>query len=274
MLHLLTRRPRLHTAAAALTALLLAAALPFAGSPRSAAAGTTLPPLDTSQHLKIMPLGDSITAGVGSSTGDSYRWDLYRYLTDVQQIYATTYVGSQTGGQEPVPRHEGHSGWTLADLTAQIDGWMATYQPDIVLLHAGVNDARTGATTQVMTDRMTALLGRILADSPTVRVIVGDVVPPWYGTQQDIASSTVQRFDAALPSVVAAAGPRVTLARMSAAVPSNLLADGLHPGDAGFRYMAWVWWRCMGPLLTPDGVTRAGINPLPVPVPQSTLCPS
>ncbi len=271
-----TRRPRPRTTArAALAALLLAALLPVLGSsPSAATTAQALPPLDVSQHLRIMPLGDSITAGTGSSTGDSYRWDLIRYLTDVQQIYVTTYVGSQTGGQEPTPRHEGHSGWRIDELSAQISTWMATYQPDVVLVHAGVNDARQGADAQTMADRMAVLLSRILAASPNVRIIVGDIVPPWYGTTQDIASLAVQRFDGLLPSVVAAAGPRVSLARMSAAIPSGQLPDGLHPGDTGYRYMAWTWWRCMAPLLSADGITRSGANPLPVPVRQSDLCPN
>lgn len=271
-LPLLSRRRRLRSRVAAWAA--LAVMLLGLGSLPATASTSALPPIDTSQHLRIMPLGDSITAGIGSSTGDSYRWDLARYLTDVQQMYNAQWVGSQSSGQEPNPHHEGHSGWTVADLTTQIDSWMATYQPDIVLLHAGVNDARNGADAATMASRMQALLGRILADSPTVRVVVGDVIPPWYGTQQDIASATVQRFNSLLPSVVATAGPRVSLARMTAAVSSGQLGDGLHPNDTGYRYMAWVWWRCMAPLLSADGVTRAGVDPLPVPVPQSTLCPS
>jgi lysophospholipase L1-like esterase len=252
--------------------LLAAGVLPAgAASPR---ATQPLPPIDTSQHLRIMPLGDSITAGVGSSTGDGYRSELAQYLVNVQQVGTANYVGSMTSGQEPNPANEGHSGWSIADLATQIDGWMAAAQPDVVLLDAGVNDARQGADGSTMAARMQALLGRILADSPTVRVIVGDVIPPWYGTTNDIASATSQRFDALLPQVVAAAGPRVTLARMSAAVTSSQLGDGLHPNDTGYSDMAWVWERCMGPLLSADGVTRAGEDPLPVPMPQSTLCPS
>lgn len=265
------RRGRARAVARSVLALVL---LALGALPATAATPPAPAPIDVSQHLRVMPLGDSITAGTGSTTGDGYRLELARYMVEVQQIYTATWVGSQTSGTQSNPHHEGHPGWTIADLTAGIDGWMATYQPDVVLLHAGVNDARAGATEQTMATRMTTLLGRILADSPTVRVIVGDLMPPWYGTQQDIASVAAQRFDGLLPAVVAAAGPRVSLARMSAAVTTSQLGDGLHPTDTGYRYMAWVWWRCMGPLLVADGVTRAGSDPLPVPVPQSTLCPS
>ncbi|RKE18496.1 SGNH/GDSL hydrolase family protein [Streptomyces sp. TLI_171] len=265
-------RRRSRVAAGSLACALALALLVGNSLPSAASSAQALPPLDLSQHLRIMPLGDSITAGVGSSTGDAYRWDLARYLVDVQQIYTATYVGSQRSGQEPNPINEGHSGWRIDELTSQIDGWMAAARPDVVLLHAGVNDARQGASAQTMADRMSALLGRILAAAPTVRVVVGDVIPPWYGTTNDIASAAVQRFDAMLPAVVAAAGPRVSLARLSAAVPSGALGDGLHPNDTGYRYMAWVWWRCMAPLLSADGITRAGVDPLPTPVPQSALC--
>jgi lysophospholipase L1-like esterase len=253
----------------ALASLLIAGALPATAAPSQA-----LPPIDTTQHFRVMPLGDSITAGTGSSSGDGYRAQLARYMVEVQQLYTATWVGSQSSGPQSNPHHEGHSGWTIADLTTGIDGWMATYQPDVVLLEAGVNDARAGADAATMAARMQALLGRILADSPTVRVIVGDIMPPWRGTQQDIASVAAQRYNVLLPQVVAAAGPRVSLARMSLAVTSSQLGDGLHPTDAGYWDMAWVWWRCMGPLISADGIARAGSDPLPVPVPQSVLCPS
>jgi len=254
--------------------LLTAGALSAGATATTAASSTPLPPIDTSQHFRVMPLGDSITVGVGSSTGDGYRTPLAQYMVPVEQLYTAQWVGSQTSGSQSDPYNEGHSGWTIADLTTGIDAWMAASQPDLVLLEAGVNDARAGVDAPTMAARMQALLGRILADSPTARVIVGDIVPPWYGTQQDVASVAVQQYDALLPQVVAAAGPRVTLARMSAAVTSSQLGDGLHPNDAGYWAMAWTWWRCMAPLLSADSVTRSGENPLPVPVPQTTLCPT
>lgn len=242
---------------------------PATAAPSVAAA---LAPIDTSQHLRIMPLGDSITAGVGSSTGDSYRWELTKYVTEVGRYTTADFVGSQTSGQGPDPQNEGHSGWKIYQLAAQAKGWVTTYQPDVVLVHAGINDARYGATPEVMRDRMNYLLHEILTASPSVRVVVSEVLPTWNGVQSDDASATVQRFNGMLPGIVAVQGPRVSLAKMSAVVPSNLLPDGVHPGDTGYRYMAWTWWRCMAPLLSADGVTNAGKNPLPLPLPQSAMC--
>lgn len=230
-----------------------------------------LPPLDTSEHLRIMPLGDSITCGYGGTPDISYRRALASYVTEVQQIWTASYVGSQ---DSPVGRHEGHAGWRLDELTPHTAEWMAAARPDVVLLHCGVNDARAGACASVMAERMRDLLAAILTSSPTVRVIVSDLIAPWYGTTNDRASVAVQRFNALLPSVVAGAGPRASLVRVSLAVPSSLLGDGLHPNDEGYERMAWALWRALGYLLADDGVTRAGRDPLPVPIPQSVLCPS
>lgn len=262
---------------AVVTALALAAALlvmpetptaePGALPVRTATLGE---PMDVSAHLRIMPLGDSITRGDGSSAGYGYR----RYLIDHVKVtggYANAVtvgsVNSSTGA------HEGHPTWTIAMLSAQIDGWLAAHTPDVVYLHAGVNDALQGADAQLIADRMAALLGQILAYSPTVRVVVGDLMAPWGTMQFDAASVAVQRYNALLPGVVAAAGPRVSLARMSRAVAGPLLVGGLHPADAGYERMAWVWWQCTGPLLAADGVTRYGKNPLPDPIPRNELCP-
>jgi lysophospholipase L1-like esterase len=254
--------------AAAASSAVIVATLPASGAEGSPA----LPPVDASQHLRIMPLGDSITAGVNSPTGDGYRDELYQFLVPVQQLYRTDYVGSQTSGTGADRNHEGHSGWRIDQLMPLVPGWMATYQPDIVLLDIGTNDARQGATADVMAQRMGGLLDAVLAAAPSVRIVVGDLVPNRYGTYSDTASVEQQRFNRLLPSIVSAAGPRVTLAHVSAAVTSGQLTDGVHPGQVGYRYMAWVWWRCMAPLLVADGATRWGLDPLPVPVPDDRLC--
>ena len=36
--------------------------------------------------------------------------------------------------------HEGHSGWRIDEIHASIDGWLTTYQPEVVLLLIGTND--------------------------------------------------------------------------------------------------------------------------------------
>lgn len=68
----------------------------------------------------------------------------------------------------------------------------------------------------------------------------------------------VRRFNAALPALVAAraaAGKHVVLVDMYGAFTKDpsfktkLLANGLHPTDAGYAAMAQVWWTAIGGLL-------------------------
>ena len=100
--------------------------------------------------VTLMPLGDSITLGVGSSTGSSYRGYLQHALWD--QRIAYDFLGSQRSGTMPAepsppygdspaydPDHEGHSGWRIDEIGAQAPCWVAGAQPNIVTLHLGTN---------------------------------------------------------------------------------------------------------------------------------------
>ena len=77
----------------------------------SAASAATLPP------IRIMPLGDSITAGYNVAGG--YRAPLYAGLTSLG--YAVDFVGTQAdngAGSLPDANHEGHSGLTIGGIDA------------------------------------------------------------------------------------------------------------------------------------------------------------
>lgn len=227
------------------------------------------PIIDSSQHLRIMPLGDSVTRGDGSSSGYGYRPTTLSYIRDVGGFSNATFVGSMTGG---AGNHEGHPGWTITSLGNQISNWMQTYNPDIVLIYAGLNDAGQGAGAEQIASRMTDLLNQILALSPTVRVVVSDIIIPWGTNPLDVQSPALRGFNALLPGIVAAAGDRVTLAHMSRVVPNNMLGDKIHPNNLGYERMSWVWWRCTAPILAEPEKIRNGRDPLAVPVPQEEVC--
>ena len=89
-----------------------------------------------------MPLGDSITRG-----GGQVRYQYHGYRLALQQQLRTgatgakfDFVGSMLDKGVPDGNHEGHGGWTIDNLAANMDRWMVAYRPDIVLLHAGTNN--------------------------------------------------------------------------------------------------------------------------------------
>lgn len=231
----------------------------------------TLPIMDTSQHFRVMAMGDSITAGSNSTSGFGYRALLLNHIKVTGNYPNVVFVGSvnSTSGT-----HEGHPGWTISTMINHVDNWMAAHDPDLVYLQAGTNDVGAGATPPEIADRMQVLLIKILAHSTTVRVIVGDLMIPNNSIAMDRQSVAAQRYNALLPQVVANAGPRVSLARMSRAVAGLLLSDKVHPNNVGYERMAWVWWRCTGPLLSEDGIIPIARDPMPQPVAVEEICPS
>src|SRR5437868_6298425 len=72
-----------------------------------------------SPHIKIMPLGDSITYGAYSSTGGGYRFHLWNDLR--VRGFPVDFVGSVKTGPASFDReNEGHPGWKINQIAAQV----------------------------------------------------------------------------------------------------------------------------------------------------------
>lgn len=187
------------------------------------AAGLTAAPAARSA-LRIMPLGDSITQGVGSSTGAGYRQPLQEQLVGRR----VDFVGSQSGGVAIDPDHEGHSGCMIDQLGAGVDGWLNTAKPDVVLLHAGINDLDRGEQAHAA-DRLIALADRIATDQPRATVLVLGLIPTTGGLEAETRAVNSKIRDAT--------GHRYRYVEPPALTPAEM-ADRLHPNDAGYRRIA------------------------------------
>jgi lysophospholipase L1-like esterase len=181
---------RLRSPAVALL-LIVVALLPVPALARPAGAAVAARP------IRIMPLGDSITYGVGSPSSSSYRAALWNRLA-VQAGYAVDFVGSQRSGALPDQDNEGHSGWRIDEIAANIDGWLATSQPDVVLLHIGTNDMNQNYQVDTAPQRLAALADRILADRPSATVLVAKIVPSLDAGIQ----GRINTFKAAIPGAL------------------------------------------------------------------------
>ncbi|MFY0576549.1 SGNH/GDSL hydrolase family protein [Cystobacter fuscus] len=142
--------------------------------------------------VRVMPLGDSITWGVGSATTSSYRRPLANLLAN-QSRYAVSFVGSQASGNLPDLSNEGHSGYTIDQIRAGIDDWMAGARPDVVLLHIGINDLNRGIDVPNAPNRLKALVDRIFADKHGVTVLVLGLIPTTPAWRHRSARSTARR---------------------------------------------------------------------------------
>ncbi|MFD6563708.1 cellulose binding domain-containing protein [Micromonospora profundi] len=261
------RRIRLWWAALAAVAAVVAA-VPVATMPASA---------ESNGGVRVMPLGDSITDGFNVPGG--YRIELWQRFTSGG--YRVDFVGSQFNGPASLGDHdhEGHSGWTIAQIDANVVNWLRATTPRTVLLHIGTNDMY--GDTSGAPSRLAALVDKITNNAPNADVFVATIVP------KSGADNQVRGYNAAIPGIVqtrAAAGKRVHLVDMYRALTLSDLADGVHPNATGYRKMADAWYTALRavpgsiggdtPPTTPPPTTAPPTTPPPTTAPPTTPPPT
>ena len=219
------------------------------GSPTPSAtpapAHTTEAATPAPAKLRIMPLGDSITYGLGDDGLGSYREVLGRKLAAKGLRF--DFVGSMESGPPGMDRdNEGHVGWRIAQIAAGADRWMATYRPDVVLLHIGTNDMRSDDKAAGAPDRLSALIDQLLGDDPDVHVFVAEIIGADDDAYDGEYQERIDAYNALIPGIVALKGERVHLVDQHR-IDGDLLGDTFHPNKAGYRKMANTWYRALNP---------------------------
>jgi lysophospholipase L1-like esterase len=223
-----TRRRRFCTA-------VLAAALAVAGvffQPGAASA-------ESNGGTRVMPLGDSITEGTQIPGG--YRIGLWQRMASAG--YRVDFVGSQFNGPAALGDHDhqGHPGWRIDQIDANIAGWLRATTPRTVLLHIGTNDILQNYNVSGAPGRLSTLIDRITGTAPSADVFVATIIP-LANSGQEAAART---FNAALSTIVRGKGQRVHLVDMHAALTTADLIDGVHPTAAGYDKMAATWYAAL-----------------------------
>jgi len=201
-------------------------------------------PCPTSGDCKILPLGDSITDGFNVAGG--YRINLFSTAHAANQHI--TYVGSLQNGPTTVdgvsfPRNnEGHSGWTISQVSALVPSPALNTMPNIVLVHIGTNDMYNGVSVAPgAAQRLDSLVGSLVTNAPNALIVVAKITPLSDSGREQI----VQAYNSDIPAYInarIAKGQHVVLVDMSANFPTSDLADGTHPTANGYARMAAVWY--------------------------------
>ncbi|KAF7188841.1 Multidomain esterase, partial [Pseudocercospora fuligena] len=203
--------------------------------------------------LRILPLGDSITAGTLLDGQNSYR----PYLRDLLlgSGHSVAYIGSMVSGDHIDNHHEGHGGMLIKEIQEKVaESQILREQPNVILLHAGTNDMNSnmfGGPPQdpyeTAPDRLQTLIDYCFCECPEATLILAQIIDNRSDAE---GHERVQVFNAEVKRVAVdrrAKGQKVLIADHShvGSERSDLGQDGVHPLVVGYEKMAQAWFEAM-----------------------------
>jgi len=197
----------------------------------------------SSSTVKVMPLGDSITDGI--TVVGAYRIQLWKNI--INNGLMVDFVGSLSNGPAELgdKNHEGHSGWRIDQIDANINSWMDARNPKIVLLHIGTNDVLQNYNLSTAPSRLSALIDKICAKLPAGgKLYVAKLIPLSNASQ----NQSVINFNNQIPGIVqtkVSQGKPVYVVDMYSALTTADLADGVHPNANGYNKMGNAWFNAI-----------------------------
>jgi acyl-CoA thioesterase I len=222
----------------------------------------------------ILPLGNSITNGTDKF--NSYRRALWNMLHRAH--YNFDFVGSWSkhhmGGEYPNPDfdldHEGHSGWTAHHVLeppdwdkhrGNIDQWLASYTPDMVLMEFGTNEVfQCVNATSAMND-FSIIIDKLRAKNPAVKILLAQIPPlgkQWavqklcktdtaYGQAVKIFNEAIVEFAGKKST---RKSPVILIDQFKDVDPASDMYDDIHPNEKGELKMAERWYEAVKPFLS------------------------
>ncbi len=230
--------------------------------------------------LRIMPLGDSITAGYTDNPSWAnhpfefgYRSGLYSLLTDAgynfefvggsQEPWNNLFGDPSHGGTYTPPLdlralgqngHRGYGGAGAIYLNANIAGWLAADDPDIILLMIGTNGQDIAG--------LNSLVNNIVDAQPNAQLVVAEIIP-YFNYSNSVVSYNSYIRNTLVPAHQAL-GHNVTSVNQYAnfltapgnlaSINQSLFSNGInHPSNAGYDLMAQTWFDAIELLPPPSG---------------------
>jgi lysophospholipase L1-like esterase len=208
----------------------LAPVLALAAALAAAAASAQAEP------IKILPIGDSLTKGIGSTHRAGYRLEFLARMkaagVDVDM------VGSFHDGPKEIDRdHQGHQGQGVAKLDEVSFDELRRERPNAVILMIGTNDAKEKSLVpDAFRIRYSVLLDRILAES-RMKLVVATIPPVRFGRRAKLIAG----MNGIIKSEVekrAAAGKSIRLVDVYSLLDDRAdFVDALHMNDAAYAKM-------------------------------------
>ena len=180
---------------------------------------------------RLLFVGTSLTAGLGLEPEEAYPALIARRIDSLDLPYHVD--------------NAGYSGETSAGALRRIE-WLVRQPVDVFVLETGANDGLRGLSVDSMRANIQAIIDRVRAASPSVRILlVGMEAPPNLGTRY------TSEFRKVFPDLAERNGAALLpfLLEGVAAVDSLNQGDGIHPNASGSRRLAETVWSALLPLL-------------------------
>ena len=183
------------------------------------------------KNTSIVLFGDSITAGFGLDSGDTFSHLLQVRVDSLGCPYSIVNAGV--------------SGETSAGGKSRID-WVLSTPPDILFLQLGANDGLRGLPLGATYDNLQFIIDRVIErNSRTCIILAGMQIPPNMGIEytesfRSIYANLAKQNDILLiPSFLEGVGGD----------PELNLDDMIHPNARGNKILADKIWDVLVPLL-------------------------
>lgn len=224
--------------------------------------------------LRIMPLGDSITAGYTDNPNWNvpfefgYRSRLYTLLTNAGYDFVfvggslepfNNAYGDPTKGGTVSPTfdlrtltpnqngHRGYGGKTITFIETNVASYLTADTPDVILMMIGINGIASTSPTQ-----LDSLVNTIFTNRPTVKLVTAQIIPKLPFTQlvvdynTSIRNTIVPKFvgQGRAISTVDQYVNFLTNPAVNTSINSALYSNAInHPTATGYNAMAETWFK-------------------------------
>jgi acyl-CoA thioesterase I len=178
---------------------------------------------------RIVAFGDSLTAGLGVGSLDTYPAQLQQRLDRLNLRYRVINAGV--------------SGETTAGALRRVP-WILSGKPDVVILEFGANDGLRGLDLRQTKENLDKIIQQLKAAGVRV-VLAGMKLPPNYG--KDYTAG----FEAIYPALATRYQiPLIPFFLEGVAASTTLnQADGIHPTKEGYKIIVEEVFKTLRPLL-------------------------
>jgi len=198
--------------------------------------------------VRIMPLGDSITAGPGCWRAMLWHELQLAGYTNIDFVGGVSDGGGCNPGYSYDWDHEGHGGYSSTGIADnnQLPPWLDAAKPDVVIMHLGTNDMWGHyISTETKLAAFTKLVGQMRTNNPNMKIIVAQIIPMSAAACSTCGADIVE-FNNALPAwaggLTTAQSPITLVDQWTGFDAVADTVDGVHPNTGGFQKMADRWY--------------------------------